>query len=82
MHLMPVLSLSLSIHLNKESLYSRYVVVNCVDDRGGLGVRVLLLAAEGVGQGRVHHSQGMRHVVTDIVNLKCNMKVLLKSSAV
>lgn len=69
MHLM--LALSLSIHLDKESLYSRYVVVDCVDDRGGLGVRVLLLAAEGVGQGRVHHGQGVRHVVTDIVNLKC-----------
>ena len=65
MHLM--LALSLSIHLDKESFYSRYVVVDCVDDRGGLGVRVLLLAAEGVS----HHGQGVRHVVTDIVNLKC-----------
>ena len=67
MHLM--LLLSFPIHLNKESLYSRHVMAHCVDDRGGLGVRVMLLAAEGVSKCRVHHGQSVRHVVIDIVNL-------------
>ena len=78
MHLM--LLLSLPIPLNKETLYSRYVIAHCVDDGGGLGVRVMLLAAEGVSKGRVHHSQSVRHVIIDIVNL--NMKIILKSSAI
>ena len=50
-------------------------MVDGVDDGGGLGAGVLLLAAEG---GRhVHHGQGGRHdVVRDIVKL--NQKHLVE----